>query len=408
MSSYIVSKGYQQGSSDNGLPASLASNQLARPIGGVSTQGRSIQSSVGSVGANGQVTFSLPYGVGTGFVEAGSCFLSFTLAVASASGPATTYTFGGPLASCSQLFSALQIRCGGATVENINNYNVVHSKILEHCTSQSYVDFDCENTECLGAVVAVGTNSSFTMPLASGLLNSNQSIPLFLLSAPITIELTVNSEALAMVLDAGTCTITLSSLRFNYNAVSVDSQFEMGVKQSLLQNKLYELPFVSWNVAQATTSQTMAYQMGLNLASVLGAFYTEQKTADQVATGTKVYNDAYAVSNTKVYADGKQLVNYDVDNRRKAFMLMQATCGIAGDSTITSCSTSTTYGTTMYWNGQSLRKCHDADLVQSGSSVQNVMWNIDHTNAPTSVSYFMILYSGVALVDGTGQITIAK
>lgn len=407
MSSLVVSKGYASGASQDGVPASLLSNQLAKPIKSIVTQLRAVQSQVGSASASSSVTFQLPFGPGAGYLKGGSVYISGKN-VTTQGATAVSFSYGGTAGSCAQLFSNLSVACGGCQVENITEFGRLQNLIETHCTNTSYNEKDMLiSGEVVAAATALGT-SYFQLPIISGFFNSSQAIPLFLLSSPLTVTLTTTTDALAIGVDAGTATYALSNLRMHYEHVSVDSEMETGLKQSLLSGAMYEIPFASWTNAVTSSSQTMNYSMGLGLSSVLGAFVTETTAALSAATALKTCSDAGVISDFRLYVDGRLNNAYAIDTTGKKYNEMQRACGTMADSTITSAATLSSYTASQFWAGQSLRKVSDGDLVMSGSAVQNLVFNLEHTNSVASTVLFSVLWTGVALIDGTGSIVVAK
>jgi hypothetical protein len=408
MSSLTVSRSYHgAGATQNAIPASLTPNTFSKPI---KAEARVIQipNNGGTISAGGQVTFNIPSG--NGYLRGNSCYLSAQVNVTQA---ANSYQFAGTEGSCASLFNRLTVTVGGTQIESVNNYGLLHNAILTHATTPSYCTNDANISEYTNLAAEIAFNGAapqISMPILSGILCSEKAFPLFLLKSPLQISLDVASIAQALKVTVTAVTaLTLSNIYLTYEVTEVDQQHIDSVYAMLASGKLYECAFSSFMGMQTSTTASLSYNVGLNLASVLGAFYTEQTSAAAANTAQKNFQSD-GVTGLRIYVDGKQLVGYTIGTTSQLFSELERTLGVMTDSSITSNSTQANYLTTKFLSGCNTRKFSEFDLVMTGMTCQNLQFVVDHSGGVTAgtTSYMWVLFSGILLIGVQGNVEVAK
>jgi len=234
------------------------------------------------------------------------------------------------------------------------------------------------------------------MPIFSGTLNASQAFPLFLTSSPLTINLTTNDDTTALIMDTGTSGgYTISNIKCCWTQIQVDHSVEQSVRAALVSGSLYEIAGHTWMTSLASSASTLSYNWGLNLGSVLAIGCSEMLSSVNTATGDKAFN-SNDTTNLKFYLDGKQLVSYDQGTPAIQFSELQRSLGIMSDSTITSVANLTTCPVGHWWALQSARKVYDADLLMSGTKVDQANLVVEHGGSfAAATTHFQCLYDTI-------------
>ena len=150
----------------------------------------------------------------------------------------------------------LRIEQSGTVLEDIQNYNRLMGAVVLPCQStsehkktrtitegirqdcgalgalaraatpivtanQASTDAACGICNNPNAQLAGGATFRFAIPLTSGLLNCDKLVPLMLMSAPLTIEIELENETAAVVMNGGPVAYQISDVRYVANLVEV-------------------------------------------------------------------------------------------------------------------------------------------------------------------------------------------
>lgn len=409
MSSLVISKGYNgAGVSQSAVPSSCTPNTFAKPVSATSRI-ISVSATAPTCNIGSQFTIQVPTGSGAGFLKGGSCYIKATVNVTQA---ANDWRFSGSNMSAGSLFRQLTVSLGSQQIEFIDNYNKIYDSMLSHATNSSYVTNDCAISELAAVVTAYNaTAPTVCLPLMSGLLSGQKNVPLFLLKSPLNIVVQTNSLVEAIYANTTAVTaISLTNIELCYEQVQVDKNYEDSVYQMLASGKVYEMAFKTFLSGTQSTTTSLNFQLGANLASVNAVFYTEQLAAQIADTLVQKKLCSDGITNVRLQLNGQQVIQYNVSNTPQLFLEMQRSLGCMTDATITSVgNTAAAYLSDRFLAGQCCKKFDDADLIFCGTPTQNIQLQVDHSavNAGT-VSYVFVLHDEILTIDATGQIMVHK
>ena len=163
----------------------------------------------------------------TGFLDGQHSYLSMTVTFNSPAGGTQTYD-GGP----QSLIRQLRIEgSDGSELERVDNYNVIHAAMSDlqqsndHATSVTDVlGFYLNGGAGLPTAVAAGTSLDVSMKLMSGLLNNTKYLPVgWCAGGGCVLELTLDSDAVALYQTAGQTDATYTVTNVNYVAQMVET-----------------------------------------------------------------------------------------------------------------------------------------------------------------------------------------
>jgi hypothetical protein len=360
---------------------------------------------------SGVISFNVGCGAGQGYMKAGSAYLQFEFTPTSTANSA----FNGETASCANIIRSLNINVGGLQVEMINDYKEYYRIIQAHACNANYVERDASITE-KGTAMVSGAPLTFCVPLASGLLQQDNHIPLWLFNSQLQVQLNLASAAEALYVAGGTASAyTINNPVLIYEKIFCDADFENAVRQKLAQGGLYELPFVSamsYRSASAA-SNTFSQNIGVNLSSLSGCLWGHVATADVANSAAKksfvmANVNTRGTSNRVVRCDGSQLIQSQVYSEKTSFMELQRTLGAINDVNQTTVATASNWTTEYFTNGQSAERFSDADLTMRGRACNNLVIEEVGRDATATTVYVYLVYTGVLIVSGDGSAVVSK
>ncbi len=426
------------------IPTSMLSDSQPRLI---ASQVRQVQlpSASGDQKPGGVLNFQLSTGVGQGYMKRGSCFLRTTIelttsadlsAVASLNLPydvsvgSTCCAFGGPLAQASQVINRLTLLSGGSVIEQINNYHVVANVVNGHASSASYGQADqsiYENSfqvisgpNCDESPTASLLSITVTIPLMSGLLQSQHHLPLFLLSGNLQIQLDLNSQAIGFTAPASVTDVNFRNNTLMYEQLNVDAVMEATLKQSLMRAP-FQIPFNSF-VSLAVASNngaTVSQPIGLNLSSVYGVIVAEANS--QAATARK-YHVKGNLNSIRLFADGRLVNSYQINRDALFFAELNKVFNLCFDTTRTSTFGPQYVGTAgnqcaklqyrayNFASGVCMTRVSEDGVVMAGSPVNQMLVELQHNGDGTTAltSYYIVPHQLILTVDIAGVAAIIR
>lgn len=375
-----------------------------------------------------------------------------------------------PTGSIASIINRMTIYLASQQAESINNYNRFHRVLLENCVNPSYRNMDAQMAEYAGIGLqaqavpfAAGANTSTVLfnvafPVASGILMSERSFPLFLLNSYLQIQFDLASVADSFYCIGATnnnCNVvsyTVQNPQFVYENISCSGEWEARIKQKLLEGHMYNFPIHSTLGLQfAVNAQTVSYIAGVGLSSVDGVVLVQNKAAgpanaDNPLISNGLGDTGNTNSNFRLFTDGEQRcqfnLTYDAElemEKQRCFSSLYD-CNIVNSvSNVPSMAASLT-GTTVgcqtvvggaannstslnaiNWslvapknNGAcrafSLRKFNESDLDMVGRAVSTLNVIVDGlTTVDSSIqAYLYVLYSAQLKIDMSGAVMLVK
>lgn len=393
------------------IPSSFKSNLAPRPLNCSLTTVVTPATS-GSANANGLSTIQVPLGNGAYMVNP---YLRFKLGV-TAGGNASTFTFKGACQSATALIASYQTTVNSTIVDNITNCWQVYDSTLAHGTSADWLAKDATvlmgagqtTTQSAGGV----SNDTYVVPLL-GLLGAQQSLPLYLLSGILQININWNSIAGSVAsanLDAG-AVFTFSEVSLVYDRISVESDFISKMRADMMaSNAKYIFNYTNYqNVTAPTSAGQITVNTGLNVSSLRGVVATQVLTADLTTLANNGYSLRNGLSAFVVTLDGRILNNsqFDAVNAPAvAFAELQKCYNKVFDASVTDISTKATYLTQSFAAGVSASRVAEA-LSFSGSPASVV--GVQATTSAANYTLYLIFISDYSLIiSSDGAIDLVR
>jgi len=430
------------------IPSSMLSDAQPRLI---ASQVRQVQlpSASGDQTTGGVLNFQLSTGVGQGYLKRGSCYLRTTIKLTTSADlrnnqgwvnydtdvvTSNIPAFGGPLTQASQIINRLTLLSGGSVIEQINNYHIVANVVNAHASSQAYGMADQsiyenafagitnENLDEIPASTNQALYLTVTIPLLSGLLQSQHHLPLFLLSGNLQIQLDLNPFNVAF---SGPASVTAASFTNNtlmYEQLNVDAVMEATLKQSLMRAP-FQIPFNSFvSLAVASVGgSTSSQPIGLNLSSVYGVLVTEVEAAGQVLANRK-YHIKAGLSSIKCFADGRLVNSYNVDNDCLFFAEMNKVFNLCFDPIRTSALghdyasasglkfAKSQYRSFVFASGVCMTRVSEDGVVMAGSPVNQMLVELQHNgdSPANTIAYYIVPHQLIFTVDIAGVAAVIR
>jgi hypothetical protein len=393
------------------VPPSLSSSSLPRPINS-QVQIVSLSSASGSQQASGLITFQIPTGPSAGYLKNNSLYLKARVRLNNAAALTGNACFALNSRSASAIVNRLTVSIGGVQVSQVNNYQYLHEILLVHTTSFNYYTNDSAILQNTGDAAAFPNGAAanafvdIVIPLICPLWNANKSVPLFLIDSPIKVDIDLNSvaNALKAAVPADFTNYSVENAQLVYEQLQVDADFVNEVKMAMMQGSLYQLNLNDFYTITTSSSAALNYQIGASLSSVRGVVYTQVKNAPTVGTDTVLFKNGQ--TNCRVYMDGRQLNNFNLDNDAQIFCEMQRCFGIMFDSNITTATNKANYLALDFAAGVSSNKVSD-QMAMTGTKVQNINLQLDSTGGANN-TYIVVLHDKVLTIDGMGKCQLVQ
>lgn len=393
------------------VPPSLSSSSLPRPINS-QVQIVSLSSASGAQQASGLMTFQIPTGPSAGYLKNNSLYLKARVRLNNAAALTANASFALNSKSGSAIVNRLTVSIGGVQISQVNNYQYLHEILLVHTTSRNYYTNDSAILQYTGDAAAFPNGAAanafvdIVIPLICPLWNANKSVPLFLIDSPIKVDIDLNTVANALRTTAAAdfTNYTVDNAQLVYEQLQVDADFVNEVKMAMMQGSLYQLNLNDFLTLTTSSSASLNYQIGASYSSVRGVVYTQVKNAPAVNADTVLFKNGQ--TNCRVYMDGRQLNNFNLDNDAQIFCEMQRCFGIMFDSNITTATSKADYLALDFAAGVSSNKVSD-QMAMTGTKVQNINLQLDSTGGANN-TYIVVLHDKVLTIDGMGKCQLVQ
>jgi hypothetical protein len=409
------------------VPHDLLSSSAPKPMPST-VQRVSINSASGDqtlITSSGLIRFEIPT-ASAGYLRERSWFLRCRVAVTG--GIVDTWGFKGPTKSAHAIIRRLTVYVGGVAVETIDQYHKYADLMLCHAASDNFVHADSQilqRSRYSDNPTVNGTSAyvDVCIPLLSGLLNSEQAIPAFLLTAPISIQIDLNPLANAVFSPLGALTsYNVVQPRLCYQTIKVDHDFMQSAKAALMQGNLFQIPMTTtqgFTVAVPAAAPSINYQISANLSSSKAVLWTSTVATDSVDSKQnevfKANGLSAAGSDCKLYVDGQLLNNYPVDalcaqyaelNSALSNLFDTNCCSVKLDPDADSL---TEYTSSIYAGGFSLNRSLDAGFAMSGTPAQLLQLQLTFGGAAAAATaYIFSVFDQIMVIDATGQVNLIK
>lgn len=320
------------------IPHSFTTSKRAVPI---ESSSRVIKLPCGSgsgsfsQGTNGLI-FNIP--TGRGYIKGGSVHLQFRFTTTGTTA-GNTFIFSNSSAGCSALINNVRLNINGNAVENLTQYGMHHKMMLSNFTSKNHVKSVAGAMEGSYAWPTATTNNSptypnitfetnnpligidqvyeFIMPVASGVLMNNRSLPLFLMNQlQLQFDLSGPSDhAVCFLQNDANAAWQISDLNLIYELIELPSSVERGlVEEMAREGKAFELTNTTYNsykFNRAANSPNFFANIPTALKSLDAVLYTEQrpKTTQFLDYGFLIQGatSAFSTQNERVLVNQQDL-----------------------------------------------------------------------------------------------------
>lgn len=436
------------------IPSAMLPSNQSKMIP-CATNLKSVRTSSASVGPSATALFQIQTGAGTGYMKAGSAYLRGQLVLTASGAGAGTWRFSGPregiatgtgeglnkgIHSASALVSRLTVSNGTQQLSQLTNYNVYHDILLAHGASSDYCLNDSSVYEFTGitrnvaaAPTANETTINFTIPLISPVWSGQQAVPLFLLNAPLSVEVLTNSIADAFVVATTAITnYSLNNLEICYEEIAVSPELKQSIMNRLAQGAVWKQYMDSVYSIQTSADNGASFNIGIGVSSCKGVVGVDRNPS---AIGIGFTGDFMlnGFSNLRVLYDGKLQNSFDLTTDATVYAELNRTLHSMFDSDKTSClakNPSPAVGNTPWYDfniskfvyGVSSQCVNDSSIGFSGEPVQMVTMNHFNATAANSSAYpyvgeswvagrqriYFIFYDELLTIDANGSCALVR
>jgi len=382
------------------MPNSMKSSKLAYPmLPSCKSRVAQVPASNGtSMTSGGVIVFQVP---NIGVYKRASGYIRMKVKCSTGTGIFKAGT------GASAMFNRITLSSGGI-IENLINYDYYVNYILTNNTNQPYLTQDAFLMEYAYFRTVPTTDIEICVPIMSNILgNQNKSLPLFLLSQPLNIEINLNSLARAFLSASATnlTEYTISNPTFCYEQILPGADYENAVRQSVAQSGAYNFQFDSYlgHTASIAGGSALSFNAGIGKESVSGVVVGEVLTADLSAVATTV-NFGNVIRNSiagdmgkSLLVDGVNCLPFLINSGNTQMIEQQRLSNSIFDTLTTYALANTSYDTADsgmnilngggYWAGFNLRTFDDAEVV-SGLKVLN--FQLSKSLASTAGATFFI------------------
>lgn len=406
---------------------------------------KAVPTSSGSIGPSSSAMFQIQTGSGVGYLKAHSVYLRFRLDVTQTGAANTSWAFKGPagLHNASALINRLTVSAGSTQLSQLTNYNIWHDLLLTHATSRDYTGADAVQYEYTGIVKdnsadnAINKTIYVSIPLLSPLFTSAQSLPLFLMQSPLTVEILFNSVASAFKWAAAGNAVTnylISNAEIVYESIEVSPELKSSIMSRMANGGVWRQYLDSVYSLQTASQSTLSYNIGAGLSSLKGFLMSEIRATDLSTTANDANFVSNGFSNLRVYYDGKLINMFDLNNASTCFAELNRTLNAIYDSDRTSTLTIsnpsnanqnyTDFVNAKWAVGVSSQAVSDLSIGFSGQPAQMVNFIIEHNSgaeAAGSVTpfpnntvfaagtiYAFLLYDELLTIDANGVVALLR
>jgi len=425
MSYLDVSNGYPVSAQASDIPNSIMSSQEPKPIPS-STRLISVPSSSGAQSASGSIRIQVPTG-GNTFLKNGSAYLKAKITVTTSAGAGNCF-FGNATKSASSIIRMLTLSIGNQVVEQINDYGLhTAPALLLHGASYGFYNLDSRVMEYTEGTITTPAGLSVSLnvciPLCLGLLqNSNRSLPLCIMTAPLMLQ--VDLYPVAQAFTSGTATptsYTVDDVNFVYESISVDDSYVQALKAQMSAGQLFQIPFTQFQGISVANSASLYYNIGLNQSSVKAVLLSLITNANNVVANQKFLSED-DFTQMDLLKDGMLINSFPLrttDLASQVYAELQRTLGVLGDATITSSSPDTTFSnyysvssagvcagdyTTKYFvAGYNLTRFSNEGLSMNGQPCQQLSVRLSGAGTAGTL-YFTVISDAILTIDVNGVV----
>lgn len=431
------------------IPSSFMSADQRR-FSGATTSIKSIPSSSGSCGPSSTILFNIAANKSSGYIRSGSVYLRCKIAVTQASLGGNSYRFAGGSAtaadetiigfgSASALLDRVVVSASGTQISIINNYNHFRNLMCVHSTSPDFLTKDLMQMEFNGQnklnTASPSTDSPLyvTIPLLAPVFNSSESLPLFMLSGPISVEITtatINNAFTTLV--ANVTDYVISEAQLVYESINVSDEFKNAMVTKLSgSGGVYNMHLDDVYSLTVGSVQTMDYNVGLSLSSLKAVLFSEILNA---SLNGQINLEKNYISNgltdVKVYLDNQLVNNVLIDNDAVAFTEMNRALSRIYDHNISSSITQlanvsggnirSNYNSQTFLGGVSTSVISDYGFTSSGTACSQLTLHLEHNavdvnrwqnsgafNAAAQTLVFC-LYDSIVSIDVMGGVSVRR
>jgi hypothetical protein len=427
MSSYLTGqKQYPLAAAVSDVPASLSSSGLPRPISS-QKQLVSIASTTASQQAGGMVSFSIPTGPGANaYLINNSMYLRCTIKPNQTGTVAANASFQLNSQSASALINRITVQIGSQTINQINRYDYLHEILLTHATNRNYYEQDslllqyttAPNSLCVSG--SAPNSVDVVIPLIVPLFNNEKSFPLFLLNAPINIQIDLNQTKDVIFGNTGDFSTgyTVSNANLVFDTLQVSSEYVNAIKAEMMKGNLYQLNMHDYSTMTTQSVAAFNYMIGANYSSLRGVLYT-QVPSTTATTGLVLFQKNNQ-TNCRLYLDGRQINNFDLSADSQIYAEFQRALGnmfdvqltsylapeITGSSITPPLTARGYYTSRSFVAGISTNRVSDY-MAMTGSPCQNINLVVNSDGGAFNF-YIVLLVDEILTIDAMGQVMLVK
>jgi hypothetical protein len=365
MSFYSTPTVYSSLLGEDNIPATMLPSGASKMIP-CTSQLKTVRTQSANLTAGSLALFQLQTGMGTGYLKSNSLYFTGSIRVTgsvSIVGPGSWRfvgpTQGTPVAgdgegdnkathAASAMISRLTVANGASQISQQTNYSTYVDLLRTHATSSDYNVNDATVYEYNGVTRILTANQAisdaegtinFAIPLCSPVFCSPQSVPLFLLNSPLSIEILFNSLSECLVAGANT-TLTgfsINNAQIVYEEIVVSPELKQSVMSKLQGGALFKMFLDNVYSIQSSAENSNSYNIGIGANSVKGVIGIDRAVPG--ALGLRGQGDftLNGFSNVRVLYDGKLINNFDIGTDAVAFSELNRCLHSMHDSNITSC-----------------------------------------------------------------------
>lgn len=412
-------KQYELSVAQSDVPASMLPSRAVRPV---NMMQRLVQvpAQNGAQTAGGVLSFLLNNA--GNYIKNGSVYLRLKIQPdAAARGNAdgtSTWSGAGPTSGLSSIINRCTIFVNGVVAEQINNYHIVHEKLICHASAAPYITNDLKLYEGAGVTYAAAAGvrpvaAEVCIPLLSGLLTCGHDFPLFLAGSGMQINFDLNALATALATQGSAYATAITNYDVTnaylcYEELQPDAAMVAAMKGQMAA-KPFSIPFVSYRTFQSAPTAAFSQPLGLNMSSLRGLLWTHWVKADLAAEGVLADNTQ---SVARVFLDGRLINSYNLDAQTcpaQSFIEMNRVWNKPQDNSVTSYPsiTAATYLSTYFLGGVSATKTHLAGFSFCGQPVNQALIELT-LGATNGQTFLTAVYDCVLVMDGVGNVSLVQ
>jgi hypothetical protein len=402
-----------------GMPQSFMSSHAPRSIASTS---RIVQvaSQNGSQAASAGGVLQFNVASSAGYMKSGSLYLRCTVTQTGLATP-NTWSFCGPQLSAASIIQRLSLNVGGTSVESINQYGYLHNLFLAHAGSSGYAENDAQVGEYVGQKPAFNESAQVSIPLASGVLNSPNDLPLFLLSGGLNVQIDLAPVSRAIFNSTASTSaptdFTVTNAVLIYKEVVPDTSV-VAKARAELAGRVFSIPFITYRGAQLANASNISQALGLNVSSLRAVMYaTVQNPDPAVANSQQQFPLFDGQTAVRCFLDGRLVNSRRLNDIGEAYQEMQRAFHKIADSERSSARpigdaqsanptsrlslNRSTLGAGAFLGAIDCSRDAEAGMIMSGTPTNQVVLEIEKTGV-TGLMYIWAVHDAVLGIKGDG------